>query len=111
MIIDFIKWMVGYAEGFEIKNKGITMPNNDFLDSEDIKDNPVYYPLLLQRAIEGYNAKDKKYIFIITNKRIIIVEPESGFNIPENNFNFHDYTSIDEAKEQTLKYIWEQETK
>jgi len=110
MNIDFIKWMVGYADGFEIINDNVFYdPNGDPVDfSWFSRDDglTIWYPLLLQRAIEGINKHDEKwsitqYPFIIT-----VVDYD------DNNIKFGDGDigqSQEKNIEQALKYIWEKE--
>lgn len=107
MKTDFIKWMVGYAEGFECKGDQICNPANFMytlsnFDADYKKDLWKFtdYPLLLQRAIEGVN---KSSGLSIKQHNTIIVW--NGYYCKKI---FH-ANPIDQAKEQALKYIYEQE--
>lgn len=71
MEIDFIKWLVGYAEGFELSlmstdqisiemidiEKVVSFSTNIVMGNGDPESNEywlkVYYPLLLQRGLRG----------------------------------------------------------
>ena len=109
MDIDKIKWMVGYAEGFEIEKDQVNDPANfiytlDNLVPEYKKDTWELnvYPLLLQRTIEGVNKISETY-WIISDNRCLKVRPD------DKEFWHEEYDSIDRAKEQSLEYIYEQE--
>ncbi len=107
MEIDFIKWMCEKAEGFNIvKNRLRISGEKTFteclLGYFDYAH--VYYPLLLQRAIEGVNKEDSCFL-IMQNHRGIY------FDTYKNPAVYKDYTSIDKAKKSALKYIYEQDTK
>ena len=116
MNTDFIKWLVGYAEGFGLKEKGwIETPGlygYDFeLHSNDNWINPIdwkkiYYPLLLQRAIEGITNSVSPF-FMAQNCDFIIAYEYGGKNY--NHFSIIKF-GIDEAKKQALKYIYEQKS-
>lgn len=115
MNIDFIKWMVGYAKGFDCKYNNVIIPG---MGTFNIKENSEYfdkiiYPLLLQRAIEGINQESDKsgkhYTITMTHSYIAVFD----WNKMEGCFMAYrvDYKCIDEAKEASLKYIYEQEEK
>jgi len=110
MNINFIKWMVGYADGFEFKTGvynqlRIIHKNNTQFINKVIKD-WGYYPLLLQRAIEGINKTTDKYLIFQCFASVYI--EHNVIDDYEKYFYYSDYT-IDKAKEAALKYIWEQE--
>ena len=111
MNIDFIKWMIGYADGFEIKQRLsgyiIVDPEKTQIDDDMIEEDKVVYPLLLQRAIEGINITERWLIMQGCN-HIDVYDSmdeldEIVIEVPQ------DVDSIDQAKEQALKYIYEQE--
>ena len=114
MNIDFIKWMVEYAKGFEFDYHAeghdfIKIPNKKTYCVNEIIGDPIVYPLLLQRAIEGWNRKNG----IVGTRGIVqynndIVIYGKGNRL--NTYSFEDYTE-DQAKEEALKYIYEQERK
>lgn len=113
MNIDFLKWKVKYAEGFELQYiddvlKYIVYTSNNRTHSMflgDFKDSPSE-SLLLQRAIEGINihskykiiAEDVTYtVFENNNPQILILaELKNGKR------------DLDKAKEQALRYIYEE---
>ena len=106
----FIEWKVDKAEGFEIKVKNgavyIKCPNLIyyeiiFFNNNDLNVESVYSPLLLQKALEGCTAYEIK----IDNDYLTIYDI---YKIPKI---FCIGESINEAKEQALKYIYEQEKK
>jgi len=108
MNIDFIEWMCEKAEGFSI-NKDLVLRFIDTEWNEDgvywqLLEGTIYYPLLLQRAIEGANKKE--IAEIAQNIEGIEVFTEAMNSIRVFAFNYYD--SIDKAKESALKYIWEQ---
>ena len=120
MNIEFVKWMVSYAEGFEYREQdwiqtpglygyGFNLIGDDWIDPVDWR--AIYDPLLLQRAIEGINKSDNKYKILQHIKRILVWDSECGLHIPEVIYKFKDFENIDTAKEEALKYIYEQETK
>ena len=107
MNIDFIKWMVENADGFEwfiSPDRGEIFKYCNlecYLSSADAW---YLYPLLLQRAIEGVNREENCYL-IMQNHRGLY------YNTYEDPAVYDDYESIDQAKESALKYIYEQEPK
>jgi len=115
MNINFIKWMVGYADGFELKFTGTI--NHELVEyrhrSQMITcdwhkiETWILYPLLLQRAIEGINKKNISPINQAENH----ITVELTYDILWDNvkyFHLKDNT-FDQIKEEALKYIWEQE--
>ncbi len=135
MNIDFIKWMVSYAKDYVFEMRSTVQPQLGTINDETPYIPPrmepyivahdfvlhhltdIYfqsyhfkrelYPLLLQRAIEGINKKPEEYLIFQTFADIRIERNyDDGF---EKEYSFVDY-DIDQAKEEVLKYIWEQET-
>ena len=119
--IDFIKWMVGYAEGFQITEDPIRHPEpyisvygktDTYSHIIDGVENSLIISLLLQKAIEGINRSQEKYSIQSSSHQK--VNRISIYNVDTEKIELaecgeeHD---IDEAKEQVLKYIWEQEKK
>lgn len=116
MEIDFIKWKVGYAEGFEIeyvdnKPKRLIYRSKNTEHSiyfGSFPDSPLE-PLLSQRAIEGINTEGKYKIisdevtytvFLKNNPELLIIaELKNGKR------------EYDQAKIGALKYVYEQEKK
>ncbi|MCK5614048.1 hypothetical protein KAR91_69940 [Candidatus Pacearchaeota archaeon] len=109
--IEFIKWMVDYAEGFRWEDEGMFCPSGCYrsCDAGFLRTKQIY-PFLRQRAVEGVNRESEKWIIIQTNSFVRLVDKTSAFKIPEVDFKFAEMT-IDQAKEAALMYIWEQETK
>ena len=111
--IDFIKWKVNYAEGFDWLEGNIGFQPCIRYKEQICIANLVtewdLYPLLLQRARSGWNKAHKSIThFIDMNKEYI------EFNCDIVNpplYWYKNYLSEDEALEKTLKYIYEQETK
>lgn len=103
MNIDFIKWMVEKAEGFEwerLEGLGLMCSYGPWSAKFSCLSERIYYPLLLQRAIEGWNNGLTK---------IIIIQSECGcfiFGQEEIDFSADTY---DGSKEKALMYIYEQE--
>ncbi len=97
MDIEFIKWMCDKAEGFGINRNDVIFVNHSKLGATcgTVEFDYVIYPLLLQRAIEGVNRGTDYEI--ISNEGLIIY--------------FKGCKSEDQAKESSLKYIYEQEEK
>lgn len=117
MDIYFIKWMVGYADGFEYHSddfeKWIITPNGDQWFLDHLVNNKDRYPLLLQRTIEGIEKNYDIEILAYWNKsgkcyesQVFDTEP---LDIPLFKITYTDYKTIDQAKEQALKYVHEQE--
>jgi len=124
MNIDFIKWRVSYADGFElitddILDFEIAIPlKNNFLQSwcnhfrTDIW-KQIYDPLLSQRAIEGINKAH------LNNNKIPVIiidatDVEVRYYLSDRNDwqkCLDNFKSIDDAKTAALKYIYEQEKK
>lgn len=108
MDIDFIKWMVGYAEGFEWNEDPegvyVTFGTGYTLDPKDIIlfTGEVLYPLLLQRAIEGINNSTLDYEIMQNQCGCYLLSDE------ELDFAADTY---DGSKERILEYIHEQEKK
>lgn len=115
MNIDFIKWMVEKAEGFEMGINGaenciICPVGSMHIEHHQKTDDwhKTIYPLLLQRAIEGVNSADSTY-FIGQGRWYInawneTVPPEkAGVQVDIR------ITSPDQAKEKALMYVNEQE--
>lgn len=117
MNIDFIKWMcekadnIGYDHEFGkdhiiFGNYAIYNLQDPAFDLNEADWAYVYYPLLLQRAIEGVNKsngrldieQDKSMIRICDNKNSIT-----------NRCTLDKYDSIDAAKEAALMWVFEQE--
>ena len=110
MNIEFIKWLVGYAEGFESLNNNDGSLNGihyrHIYAFGDIQKSAVY-PLLLQRAIEGINKTTVgtvidqycDYIEVTTDKKDLKSDPY--------NQMFPEDIGFDAAKEEALKYTWE----
>jgi len=113
--INFIKWMVEYANDFENdgdfirykKTKDYFLEEHIFM-TNNVYWSELYYPLLIQRAIEGINRE--KGIYLITQNFANVWIEHNICDDFEEYFSFSDYESIDKAKEQALKYIFEQET-
>jgi len=109
MTIDFIKWMIRYAEGFELVNRegrkgfchsdGYALPF-DFDFSKNKKWDSTYKSLLLQKAIEGC-LLHFGYHQIINGEGFWLVKgsDEQWFEAGENGYE----------KESALEYIYKQE--
>ena len=90
MEVDFIRWMVGYAEGFEYYEGGqVNDPANfiytlDNLSPEYRKDmwELIVYPLLLRRAVEGC-----EHVIIFCNERLTCLSLEDD----RQSFDYRDY--------------------
>ena len=114
MNIEYLKWKFELADGFEIKEidghllakspdqKAYSKSLKWFLESNQWEN--IYHPLLLQRAIEGVN---REYDFEIKQHADYL----AVLNMKESPEIFEWdklHTSIDQAKESALMYIWEQ---
>ena len=108
---DFIKWKVGYADGFEMDELAGYAPYVIYADRRNIAKYITkweHYPLLLQKAIEGINRAEIFQIYqaeygISVYKRI----RESKY--AHELYEFKKYDSADQAKTAALKYVYEQE--
>lgn len=122
MDIEFIKWLYDKADGFSLRSESdidifdfsinVPLPNT-FLQSwtnhfRSDHWKHLYYPLLLQRAIEGVNNGTN--FLIIQQWAVIKIGTYPKFS-EWKTIQFCNYDSIDQAKESALKYIYEQETK
>ena len=108
---DFIKWMVGYAEKFEICNGWIRTPDEDcrfelvnkadFIDEEWVA---MVYPLLLTKAIDGINMTNKTYT-IEVGEQVCVYE-----YMPEDDgIYFSTAKTVDKERERALHYLYEME--
>ncbi len=112
MNINFIKWLVEYADGFDWEEQEghlfITAPDGMkrtlILWTDFSNWHKVYYPLLLQRTIEGIN---KKYSRIVQGTCTITIENRVGDIVYTTSYIT--YKHLDTAKEEALKYIYAQE--
>jgi hypothetical protein len=107
MNIDFIKWMCEKAD-WKVDNSDdpiIKIPNGTESISWLVNSN-ILYPLLLQRAIEGVNYEHVYHISQM-NDTIEIYKDNDQYDVLAS-FRFMS-GAADKAKEQALKYIWEQE--
>lgn len=119
--IDFIKWMCDKAEGFTFKTDPVGGREYHIVRYEHTSDqkydfviNPLpidhwsYYPLLLQRAIEGVNKPSEGFFITQTCDEVFIYH---FMEVTQSeHFKLEDMTE-DQAKESALKHIYEQETK
>jgi hypothetical protein len=110
--VEFIKWMVDLAEGFEISDFG-----NVALDYKGVYHEVLNIEistlllLLLQRAIEGVNREANKQPDDVDTWAINI-EPCAimaflNFGEKCKPYSYHDYDTIDTAKIDALFYVWE----
>jgi len=110
---DFIKWMVGYADGFELESPDTVRYRTHWKSIHNNFEKWDYYPLLIQRAIEGVNRKhthnDSYPQITIDSTDIEVRYRLTGWN--DYMKCLDNFDSIDQAKEQALKYIYEQEQK
>ena len=62
---DFIKWMCEHAEGFGYIDYVLSQSS----DLEQVRFNNIIFPLLIHRAVEGWNKKylDKNQIILYGN--------------------------------------------
>ena len=100
MNIEFIKWLMSYAEGFESLNNNDGSLNGihyrHIYAFGDIQKSAVY-PLLLQRAIEGLGIQ-----ISASSVYIEMGDPDDPFY----GKCVSEFKNIDEAKEAALKYTW-----
>ena len=108
MDLDFIKWMVGYAEGFILGvDDSVIFCHQTWELPRSLKfvEDWELYPLLLQRAIEGINNSEN-YDIVQTRSNIVIY---GYYKNPEPVYFELEPKLSDQAKEAALKYIYEQE--
>ena len=67
----------------------------------------VYYPLFLQKCIEGVNKIEGYFAQQMKDCIIVIMEINDSI-IDSTDYDFKDYNSIDQAKEQALIYMLDQ---
>jgi hypothetical protein len=106
--IDFIKWMCEKAGWVWKENCGIEIgeTRGTYFSIKTRHCEQYIYPLLLQRAIEGVNAKDEEFPYFVMYDDEIDVH----CLISKKNKSFqYSKASIDTAKEAALEYIWKQE--
>ena len=110
MDINYIKWMVEKAEGFEwVSDEEISMPDGSFfsgmgyLTGNEGRD--VYYPLLLQRVIEQVNIEIDDPLKEIST----FYDEDFGYMYIHKGLGSPWKKTIDEAKDAALEYIYEQE--
>ena len=104
METSFIKWMCDKAEGFRIYYGDVVLPTEQFSRIKALAEHPCYYPLLLQRAIEGVNLEDGQF-FINQNHAGIVVQDMFDYEIQFKALELDN----DAAKESALRYIYKQE--
>ncbi len=119
MDIAFIKWMCEKAKWEYLKEKDgyswVRLECGSTISTSFIMKSSIYYPLLLQRAIEGINRAHRNFSDrypIIHIECYYIKEIEKkiyGEYVEE--FNIDSFDSIDQAKEAALRYIYEHEMK
>lgn len=123
--IDFIKWKVGYADGFRIVDDQLVLPNGmcETICEKLFTKNSwvtVWNPFLSQRVIEGINeARDdieiyqNKYCIWMRGKKYDWLSNEISFyfkpNPDKDMENENIFKSIYQAKETALKYVYEKE--
>ena len=111
--IDFIKWMVEKAEDWEMMGKDkrwhLSYLLGDWIDNKSLVYTEVYYPLLLQRAIEGISIGSNSEWLIVQEWSLIRVRTYPKYTKEWKSFDYRAYQSLDQAKESALRYIWEQE--
>lgn len=82
---DIIKKMVDLAEGFEYTEKGnIFMYEMNFTPDENKSDfilNRIAFPLLIHRAVEGFNKKHNP-------KKIIDISANNAISYAENSLKY-----------------------
>ena len=101
--IDFIKKCCEYADGFEIiRDSILVVPMgyrtmlNTFIN--DIQFTSTFYPLLLQRAIEGVNNSNLKWHIVMSKYNEIFI------NCLDYQLGFG---NGDKAKRAALEWIFE----
>lgn len=110
--IDFIKKCCEFAGGFTyIRDGYIRLPNGDrmSINCPCVEWEDVYFPLLLQRAIEGVNRARANigddYPKIETGAYGISV----FFSLLENDdFGFDEYGCEDATKRSALEYVFQE---
>ena len=120
--VDFIKWMINYADGFSCCDMFTGYNEQYIIKYKDFKTveigsrewNKIYYPLLLQKAIEGIKKITNYNVDVYFNTVNELYESQLWIykqfeNVPVNLSN--GYESIDQAKEEALIYIYEYESK
>jgi hypothetical protein len=83
---EIIKRMVEIAEGFEVDTdgifyNGIILPNGTEVDF-DIQKDELLFPLLIHRAVEGWNKKLYESIILVQHNHL---------TKKESRYNFNDY--------------------
>jgi len=105
MNIDFIRWLVSYAEGFRLEGGTVLFrPTKwDILRKTELVEPWEHYPILLQRAIEGLD------------RGIIIYKVRPcKWNWSYQNMKSADYVKLetpDAAKENILNFIYNEDLK
>ena len=115
MNIEFIKWLVSYAKGFEYKEDNphlhIAIPTGlqrtlvFWMDFQEW--HKIYYPLLLQRAIEGINKTTVGTVIDQYCDYIEVTADKKDLKSDPYNQMFPEDIGFDAAKEAALKYMWE----
>lgn len=118
--IEMIKWMCGYAEGFEYQKKEaqymehIQYPGGT-CSLNWLIDDPIVYPLLLTRAIEGVNKGgyfgDTQWE-VRTYRWGIEVLNYNGVPFVKAKFRFEEKSNsylTNTAKLSALEYIYDKE--
>ena len=110
--IEFIKWLVGYADGFEWyedpEGELVTFGTGFTLDPKDtiLFSGETLYPLLLHRTVIGIN-KGTDYSIALYHSHIALFRYDDVSK--DKTFEVSKDTDYEKGIENVLKYIYEQE--
>ncbi len=93
---EFIKWMCEYAEGFEVfydeETDGFVDPFDNEYYIEDGLNKIESFPLLIHRAVEGWNKRDREGYYTIDTVSDSILIMKNKYPMPEpKNYRMKNY--------------------
>lgn len=83
---EFTKWMCKHAEGFGYIDYVLSQSS----DLEQVRFNNIIFPLLIHRAVEGWNKKYPQHTILVYSNGL---ECWSDSDNPPTSLDFKDYKS------------------
>ena len=84
---EFTKWMCELAEGFEWRNENnviwIHVPSDIIMVGSKYFSNDSYFPLLIHRAVEGWNkdTRERNFKILCLSDRVVFIEIDKYGNM------------------------------
>ena len=108
---EFIKWMCELAEGYEFvsddyepETYGVLNICDDYYDIENVLKDMEDFPLLIHRAVEGWNKITRNKYIIITDTFLYTT---SNLHRSDERYNYNNYQpqSLTQAECATLNCL------